>query len=280
MPGRLTLCATPIGNLADASPRLAQALSEADLILAEDTRRSAVLLKSLDVDRPLRSYFAGNEARRAAELERALVGGQNIALITDAGTPSISDPGISAVAAARRAGATVSVIPGPSAITAALAVSGLPTERFVFEGFLPRKGKEREKRLHDISDEQRTSVLFVSPHHLIEDLEDLASLDAGRPLCVARELSKVFEEVQWTTVGEALTEWKTRAPQGEFTLVLGGAPQSNVDLEMAIVDAMSEIEAGGRLSDVVRNVATRAGVSRRLLYEQVLARSRGTSPER
>lgn len=280
MPGRLTLCATPIGNLADASPRLAQALNEADVILAEDTRRSAVLLRSLDVDRPLRSYFAGNEAHRADELERALAGGQNVALITDAGTPSISDPGLSAVAAARRAGATVSVIPGPSAITAALAVSGLPTERFVFEGFLPRKGKEREKRLHEINDEQRTSVLFVSPHHLIEDLEDLARNDPRRPLCVARELTKIFEEVQWTTVGEALTQWGTRTPQGEFTLVLGGASPGDVDFEMAIDNAISEIEAGGRLSDVVRSVATRAGVSRRLLYEQVLARSRGTSPER
>lgn len=280
MPGRLILCATPIGNLGDASPRLASSLKEADLILAEDTRRSAVLLNALGVDRPLRSYFAGNEARRSGELERALASGQTVALITDAGTPAISDPGVSAVAAARRAGSAVSVVPGPSALTAALTVSGLPSERFVFEGFLPRKGRERRTRLEALKAEARTAVLFVSPHHLVEDLEDLAQLGLDRLICVARELTKVFEEVQWTTVGEALTEWKHRAPQGEFTLVLGGAPESNFDLDQAAFIAMQEIEAGGTISNVVRNVADETGVSRRLLYEEVLFRTRGTNSER
>jgi 16S rRNA (cytidine1402-2'-O)-methyltransferase len=280
MPGRLILCATPIGNLGDASSRLANSLKEADLILAEDTRRSAVLLNALGVDRPLRSYFAGNEARRSDELERALASGQTVALITDAGTPAISDPGVSAVAAARRAGSAVSVVPGPSALTAALAVSGLPSERFVFEGFLPRKGRERRARLEALEAEARTAVLFVSPHHLVEDLEDLAQLGLDRPICVARELTKVFEEVQWTTVGEALTEWRSRAPQGEFTLVLAGAPETAFGLDHAAAIAMNDIEAGGKISNVVRNVADETGVSRRLLYEEVLSRTRGTNSAR
>lgn len=280
MPGRLILCATPIGNLGDASPRLASSLKEADLILAEDTRRSAVLMNALGVERPLRSYFAGNEARRSDELERALASGQTVALITDAGTPAISDPGMSAVAAARRVGSAVSVVPGPSALTAAVAVSGLPSERFVFEGFLPRKGRERRTRLEALKTEARTAVLFVSPHHLVEDLEDLAHVGLDRPICVARELTKVFEEIQWTVVGEALTEWRNRAPQGEFTLVLGGAPATVFDLDHAASIVMHEIEAGGTISGVVRKVADETGVSRRMLYDEVLSRTRGTNSER
>lgn len=279
-PGRLILCATPIGNLGDSSQRLAQTLGRADLILAEDTRRSALLLRALDVDRPLRSYFAGNEVQRSKELEQLLAEGRTIALITDAGTPSISDPGLSAVAAARRAGASVSIVPGPSAVTAALSVSGLPSERFAFEGFLPRKGKERRTRLEALSGEVRTTVLFVSPHHLLEDLEDLAEMASDRPLVVTRELTKAFEEIQWTTVSGALAEWRLRTPQGEFTLVLGGAPSIEMDLGKAAAIVQAEVAAGATISNAVRNVAANTGVSRRLLYDEVLARNRGTSPER
>lgn len=277
--GSLILCATPIGNLGDSSQRLAETLGQVDLILAEDTRRSAVLLKALGVDRPLRSYFAGNEDQRSRELEQLLAEGKTVALITDAGTPSISDPGLSAVAAARKAGASVSVVPGPSAVTAALAVSGLPSERFAFEGFLPRKGKERRARLDALGGEVRTTVLFVSPHHLLEDLEDLAEIASDRPLVVTRELTKVFEEIQWTSVGVALDEWRARTPQGEFTLVLGGAPSIDMELGTAAAIVQAEVAAGATISNAVRNVAANTGVSRRLLYDEVLARSRGTSPE-
>jgi 16S rRNA (cytidine1402-2'-O)-methyltransferase len=154
----------------------------------------------------------------------------------------------------------------------------LPSERFVFEGFLPRKGKERGARLDQLSREGRTAVLFVSPHHLIEDLNDLSRMGPDRPLCVARELTKVFEEVQWTTVGAALDEWRTRNAQGEFTLVLGGAVAKDFDLDQALEMALAEMSMGATLSDAVRNVAASTGVQRRMLYDVVLVRSRETKP--
>jgi 16S rRNA (cytidine1402-2'-O)-methyltransferase len=276
--GRLILCATPIGNLGDASPRLARALGDADLILAEDTRRSATLLRSLGVKKPIKSYFAGNEHRRAKELTELLSAGKVVALVTDAGTPAISDPGVSAVAAAREAGAAVTVVPGPSALTAALAVSGLPSERFVFEGFLPRKGRDREERLAALATETRTAILFVSPHHLIEDLSTLASIAPDRPLCIARELTKIFEEIQWTTPALAVDQWAIREIQGEFTLVLAGGAPVEPDFAAHVGAVLSEIAAGTQMSEAVRAVAARSGLSRRTLYEEVLARTRGTSP--
>ena len=278
MAGRLILCATPIGNLSDASPRLAETLGTADLILAEDTRRSSTLLRSLGVNKPLRSYFAGNENRRAVELMDLLKEGKTIALVTDAGTPAISDPGVSAVAAAREAGAVITVVPGPSAVTAALSVSGLPSERFVFEGFLPKKGPQRDQRLASLAIETRTAVLFVAPHHLIDDLIGLASVAPTRPLCIARELTKMFEELQWTTPAAAAEEWAGREILGEFTLVLGGGNPIEPDLEENIVAVMAEIDKGIQMSEAVRTVASRSGLPRRTLYEEVLARTRGTSP--
>jgi 16S rRNA (cytidine1402-2'-O)-methyltransferase len=275
--GRLILCATPIGNLSDASPRLAEALGNADLILAEDTRRSSTLLRSLGVEKPLRSYFAGNENRRAAELVGLLKEGKTIALITDAGTPAISDPGVSAVSAAREAGAAISVVPGPSAVTAALSVSGLPSERFIFEGFLPKKGPERDRRLAALATETRTAVLFVAPHQLIDDLKGIASVAPDRPLCIARELTKMFEEIQWSTPATAAEMWAGREVLGEFTLVLGGGDPVGPDLEVSVLAVLAEIDAGAQMSDAVRTVASRSGVSRRALYEEVLSRTRGTS---
>ena len=278
MAGRLILCATPIGNLSDASPRLAEALGNADLILAEDTRRSSTLLRSLGVEKPLRSYFAGNENRRAAELVGLLKEGKTIALITDAGTPAISDPGVSAVSAAREARAAITVVPGPSAVTAALSVSGLPSERFIFEGFLPKKGPERDRRLAALATETRTAVLFVAPHQLIDDLKGLASVAPDRPLCIARELTKMFEEIQWSTPATAAEVWAGREILGEFTLVLGGGDPVGPDLEVSVAAVLAEIDTGAQMSDAVRTVASRSGVSRRALYEEVLSRTRGTSP--
>jgi 16S rRNA (cytidine1402-2'-O)-methyltransferase len=276
--GRLILCATPIGNLGDASPRLAEALDSADLILAEDTRRSAVLLRSLGIKKPLRSYFAGNESKRATALVDLLEQGKIVALVTDAGTPGISDPGVSAVQAARDARALVSAIPGPSAVTVALSVSGFPSERFVFEGFLPKKGTERDARLTALASETRTTVLFVAPHHLIDDLTALASIAPDRPLCIARELTKVFEEIQWSTPGLAVQEWSEREIQGEFTLVLAGGDPAEPDLEENVGAVLAEIDRGIQMSEAVRTVASRSGVPRRRLYQEVLARTRRTSP--
>lgn len=278
MPGRLILCATPIGNLGDASARLAEAIASADLVYVEDTRRSRVLLNALSITKPLRSYFAGNEADRADELIEAFTTGKTIALLSDAGTPTIADPGLSAVRAARSADAQVSVIPGPSALTAALAVSGLPSERFVFEGFLPRKGKERKDRLAAIDAERRTTVIFVGSAHLLADLTDLATIGPDRDLCLARELTKAFEEIQWFTCREAVKAWRDRNPKGEFTLVLAGAKPSPVDLAAGVTAVERRIAEGEAMTSAVKTVAAEHRLPRRQLYEAVLAKTRDTKP--
>lgn len=278
MPGRLILCATPIGNLGDVSIRLAEAIASADLVYVEDTRRSRVLLDALGITKPMRSYFAGNEADRSDELSEAFTAGRTIALLSDAGTPTIADPGLSAVRAARSAGAQVSVIPGPSALTAALAVSGLPSERFVFEGFLPRKGKERKDRLAAVEAERRTTVIFVGSAHVIADLTDLATIGPDRELCLARELTKAFEEIQWFTCAEAVEAWRDRSAKGEFTLVLAGAKPSPVDLATGVTAVERRIAESEAMASAVRAIAADHGLPRRQLYEAVLAKTRDTKP--
>ena len=269
--GKLILCATPIGNLGDASARLQAALTDADIIYAEDTRRAATLLQSLDVHTKVRSYFVGNEERRAAELEDRLAAGETIALISDAGMPAIADPGVSAVQAALRAGAEVTVVPGPSAVTAALAVSGLPAERFVFEGFLPRKGKDRSRRLAAIASEERTTVVFSGKSRVVRDLEDLAAaVGSDRSVVVTRELTKAFEEVWRGTVGVASQHWAQQNLKGEFTIVIAGASRVPVDLDTAVAAVHDAIESGETMADAVRRIAASAEMSRRQLYEAVL----------
>lgn len=271
MTGRLLLCATPIGNLSDASDRLRSVLASADLIYAEDTRRAAKLLSALDVHTPVRSYFVGNEQRRAGELRERLEAGETIALISDAGMPSIADPGLSAVQVAEEAAAQVSVIPGPSAVTTALAISGLPSERFVFEGFLPRKGGERRQRIASLADEERTAVVFSGKSRVVVDLTDLAAALGGeRLVVVTRELTKVFEEVWKGTLEQAVGHWSSQAPRGEFTLVIAGAGPGRVDLARIVVLVEDAIETGESMADAVRRIASESGVSRRQLYQAVL----------
>lgn len=271
MAGTLILCAGPIGNLGDAPPRLAEALSAADVVYAEDTRRARILLEHLGVEADCRSYFAGNEERRTAEIAVRLEAGATVAVLTDAGTPGISDPGLSAVRAAVGAGATVTGVPGASAVTLALAVSGLPADRFVFEGFLPRSGRDRALRLEALSGEPRTAVLFCSPRRLARDLADLAaSGGADRPCVVCRELTKVHEEVWRGTLAEAARHWAESEARGEVTVVVGGAPAAPPDLDAAVAEARLRIEQGDRPSAAVRAVATDRGVSRRDLYQRVI----------
>lgn len=270
MPGRLLLCSTPIGNLDDISPRLRSALAGADIVYAEDTRRTAVLLTRLGVGTRARSFFVGNEAERAAELGGRLAAGETVALVTDAGTPGVADPGLSAVRAAREVGAEVSVIPGPSAVTAAVAVSGMPADRFVFEGFLPRKPSSRREVLASLAGERRTAVLFSSPHRVLADLADLAeALGEDRELCVCRELTKRHEEVWWGTLGEACVEWSAREPRGEFTLVLAGAPVPVADVDAAVEVAREALAAGASRSEAARRAAEETGASRREVYERL-----------
>jgi 16S rRNA (cytidine1402-2'-O)-methyltransferase len=272
-PGTLWVCAGPIGNLGDAPPRLAEALASADVVYAEDTRRTRVLLDRLGVDRPLRSYFAGNEARRAVELGERLAAGETVALITDAGTPAISDPGMSAVRAAAAVGARVTGVPGPSAVTFALALSGVPTDRFVFEGFLPRRGAARRERVAAIGAESRTVVVFCAPTRLADDLVDIASAcPPERDCVVARELTKVHEEVWRGKIGEAAAHWGEAVVRGEVTVVLGPRADPVPSLEEAREAVEDLIGEGMAMSEAVRRVAAESGVARRALYESVVDR--------
>jgi 16S rRNA (cytidine1402-2'-O)-methyltransferase len=272
MPGRLYVCATPIGNLGDRSERLREVLGSVDVIYAEDTRRTSTLTRALGVETPLRSYFTGNEAGRARELRARLEEGAQVALVSDAGMPGIADPGHSAVAAAIDAGAEITVVPGPSAVTAALAVSGLPTERFVFEGFLPRRGTERERRLADVAAETRTVVLFSATARVGRDLADLSEhVGASRQVVVGREMTKLHEEVWRGTLGEAVQHWVDTEPRGEFTIVVAPAHPHAPDMGDAIDAVAERVAAGESMADAVRNEAGARGIRRRRLYESVLA---------
>ena len=271
MTGRLVLCATPIGHLGDASPRLAEALGSADVILAEDTRRARVLLDHLGVAARPESYHAGNEASRSDRLATLLGQGASVALISDAGTPAVADPGLSAVRIAHEVGARVSIVPGPSAVVAALAVSGLPSERFVFEGFLPRKGTERAARLAALVAEPRTMVLFSATARVVKDLSALAeALGRGRRVTISRELTKAYEEVWSGALSEAVEEWSRRRPRGEFTLVVEGSARPVTPIEGAVREVVARIDQGEPMSEAVRRVADGLGLSRRTLYEAVL----------
>ncbi|NNC40901.1 MAG: 16S rRNA (cytidine(1402)-2'-O)-methyltransferase [Acidimicrobiia bacterium] len=268
--GVLILCATPIGNLADMSQRLMETLRTADVVFAEDTRRSRVLMDAAGASAPMRSYFAGNEQARGQELADRLRAGETVALVTDAGMPAISDPGLSAVRVAIEVGAQVTAVPGPSAATMAVALSGLPSDRFVFEGFLPRKGADRKRRLAGLAGEERTAVLFVAPSRLEADLAALAGvLGPDRPLAVTRELTKLHEEVWRGTLGEAVDEWSEREARGEFTVVIGGAVPVPPTLEEAVVMARRFVADGLSRASAARRAAEEAGVAKRLIYEEL-----------
>lgn len=271
MAGRLFLCATPIGNLGDASPRLAETLDAVDVVYAEDTRRSSKLLAALGVSADLRSYFVGNERARTAELADDLASDRDVAVITDAGAPAVSDPGASAVAAARRVGAEIVVIPGPSAVTAAVSGSGMVEGSFVFEGFLGRRGRDRTRQLEAVASDTRPTVLFLSPHRAMADLMDLAaSCGREREVCVGRELTKLHEELWWGTLGDAVERWSTVAPRGEFTVVIAGAELPVPDAEEAVEMARRLVDEGMPRSQAARKAAASTGVSRRAIYDELL----------
>lgn len=272
MPGTLILCGTPIGNLGDLSERAADALSTADVIFAEDTRRTGKLLNHIGASVPMKSFFAHNEQSRLVELVTHLESGETVVLVTDAGMPLVSDPGSSAVDAAVAAGGAVTVIPGPSAVVAALAVSGFDGDRFVFEGFLPRKGRARVAAMEAIGSEQRTVVLFASPARVGKDLGQLAaSMVAGRRVVLARELTKLHEEIWRGTIAQAVEHWTSvEKTRGEFTIVIEGAQPIAGDIDTATDAAKRLIHQGSTTSDAVRQIAKSAGVSRRELYDRVL----------
>jgi 16S rRNA (cytidine1402-2'-O)-methyltransferase len=273
-PGTLVLAGTPIGRVEDASPRLARELGEADVVAAEDTRRLKRLTSELGVriEGRVVSYFEGNEAQRTPALLEELEAGRRVLLVTDAGMPSVSDPGYRLVAAAVAAGVPVTTVPGPSAVLAALAVSGLPVDRFCFEGFLPRKSGERSRRLDGLATEERTLVFFEAPHRTAAALSAMAQAWGGeRPAAVCRELTKTHEEVRRGRLAE-LIEWAATGVRGEVTIVVGGAePVAEVLADDAsLLAAVADREAGGLTrKEAIGEVARAAGVPRRVVYNLV-----------
>ena len=273
--GRLVLLGAPLGNPGDGSQRLRTALGAADVVAAEDTRRLSRLAKDLEVTVTGRviSYFEGNEARRTDDLVAAVRDGQTVAVITDGGMPSVSDPGFRLVRAVLDAGLPVSVVPGPSAVTTALALSGLPCDRFCFEGFLPRKPAERRARLRALAAEPRTLVLFEAPHRLASSLTDLvATFGPDRPAAVCRELTKTYEEVRRGPLAE-LAQWAAGSVKGEITLVVGGAPVAEgIADDETLLAAVAQREAAGlSRRDAVAEVAEAFGVPKRTVYALALA---------
>ena len=273
--GVLVLAATPIGRVSDAPPRLAEELAAADVVAAEDTRRLKRLTAELGVSVSGRvvSYFEGNEAARTGGLVEALEAGERVLLVTDAGMPSVSDPGYRLVAAAVERDITVTAVPGPSAVLTALAVSGLPVDRFCFEGFLPRKAGERSRRLASVAAEPRTMVFFEAPHRTEAALTAMAqALGADRRAAVCRELTKTHEEVRRGTLAE-LVAWAAEGVRGEVTVVVEGATAST-DLptdpaSLAAAVAQAQDEGGLTRKDAILDVARRTGLPKREVYDAV-----------
>ncbi|WP_016908985.1 16S rRNA (cytidine(1402)-2'-O)-methyltransferase [Streptomyces xiaopingdaonensis] len=276
MTGTLVLAGAPIGDPADASPRLADELAAADVVAAEDTRRLRRLAQALDVQPGGRlvSYFEGNEAARTPELADELEGGARVLVVTDAGMPSVSDPGYRLVAAAVERGVRVTAVPGPSAVLTALAVSGLPVDRFCFEGFLPRKRGERLGRLREAAEERRTLVYFEAPHRLDTALDAMVEVFGGeRRAAVCRELTKTYEEVRRGPLRE-LAAWAAEGVRGEITVVVeGAAPPDPGELDAAeLVRRVATREAAGeRRKEAIGAVAKAAGVPKREVFDAVVA---------
>jgi 16S rRNA (cytidine1402-2'-O)-methyltransferase len=279
--GALVLVGTPIGNLGDLSPRAAEALTAADAVCCEDTRRTGKLLSLAGIER--RPFVVVNEHTEAREVPRVLARlerGERVALVSDAGMPGISDPGERLVAAVIGAGHAVEVVPGPSASLAALVVSGLPAGRFVFEGFLPRKGSGRSERLTAVAAEPRTTVLYEAPHRLARTLADLAGVCGGeRRVAVAREITKLHEQVWRGTLDDAVDWVAEREPPGEIVVVLEGAPAAPPADDDAILAAVrTELAAGATARDAARSVAAQLAVPRRRAYDIATAAAAAGRP--
>lgn len=268
----LVLVATPIGNFDDMAPRAIDELRRARSVACEDTRRTGLLFKHFGIAHdPFIVCNDHNEAAAAAEVVARIGVGQRVALVSDAGMPAISDPGHTVVKAVVDAGFTVSAVPGPSAVLGALAISGLPTDRFCFEGFLPRKGSERRERIEDLASERRTAVLFESPRRVVATLDDLARVIGGaRPVAIVRELTKTFEEVWRGSLAEAAKHYSSIEPLGEFVIVIGGA-DAEVLTDASICAALeSERQSGASRRQAVDSVVAGMGAKKRQVYDLAL----------
>jgi 16S rRNA (cytidine1402-2'-O)-methyltransferase len=271
--GTLWVVGTPIGNLDDLAPRARERLAAVDVIACEDTRRTGRLLKGLGLRKTLMSFFEGNERERTGELLERLRAGSSVALVTDGGMPSVSDPGYRLVAACAEAGVTVRVVPGPSAALAALVVSGLPTDRFAFEGFLPRKSGERMRRLEGLRHDPRTLVVFESPRRLEALLRDVLVALGDRRIAVARELTKLYEDVLRGRVSDVLSRIDGEELKGEVVVVLEGERSPEVPpLEACALEARDLVRGGMKKRDAARAVAEHRGVSANQVYRTLLAK--------
>ncbi len=273
MAGTLVLVPTPIGNLGDISPRAAEALGAADFIAAEDTRVSIKLLNHLEIKKPLVSYHEHNKVESGQKILERLLNGEVCALVTDAGTPAISDPGEDLVRLCAGAGVTITAIPGPCAAITGLAVSGLPTGRFTFEGFLPVNKKSRKEQLDALNQEQRTMVFYEAPHKLRGTLEDLLeAFGPERRISLCRELTKLHEEVLRMNLGEAVAYYKETDPRGEYVLILEGTAQVRQapTLEEGLARVAALRAEGHSLKDAARLASRETGLARNVLYDAAL----------
>ena len=280
MAGTLYLVPTPIGNLGDLSPRAAETLAEVDFIAAEDTRVTVKLLNHLELRKPMVSYYRHNKEASGARIVERLQAGESCALVTDAGTPAISDPGEALVKLCADTGIAVVSLPGPCALVTALAASGLPTGRFAFEGFLPMNKKNRRARLQALAEEERTLIFYEAPHKLNVTLSDLrATFGEARPIALCRELTKLHEEVRRTTLAEAEAYYQSNPPRGEFVLVVAGAePQEpeSVSLEEGAARVVQLRRAEGvSLKEAAKRVATETGLPKNELYQYVVRQQSG-----
>ena len=277
--GTLFLCATPIGNLEDITYRVLRTLKEVDLIAAEDTRNSMKLLNHFDIHTPMTSYHEYNKIEKAYQLVDQLRQGKNIALITDAGTPGISDPGEDLVRIALEEGLHVTSLPGAAACITALTMSGQPTRRFAFEAFLPREKKERAKILEELKTETRTIILYEAPHHLIATLQELREAIGNRSISLCRELTKKYEDVEKTTLDDVLSYYKDHEPRGEYVLVISGKDRK--ELEEQAQKAWEELTFSEHMAiyeaqeiprkDAMKLVAKDRGISKRDVYQALLS---------
>ena len=271
--GRLTLVGTPIGNLSDFSPRAVAALQECDFIAAEDTRVTLTLLNHFGIKKPLVSYYEHNKRERGEQICARLEAGENAVLVSDAGMPAISDPGEDLVALCHERGIPVGIVPGPSAVVTALALSGLPTGRFTFEGFLSMNKRGRREHLTELQTERRTMVFYEAPHKLSSTLDDMLAAWGDRRIAIIRELTKIHEEVIRTTLAEAAARYQQEAPRGEIVLIIEGAPVQDTPEqtpEQASERARRYMQEGLSASDAARRAAAETGVKKGDIYRLLM----------
>ena len=273
MAGKLYIVGTPLGNLGDMSPRAVETLTQVDFIAAEDTRVSLKLLSHFGIKKPMVSYYEHNMRQRGQEILARIAAGENAAIITDAGMPCISDPGEDLVRLCEEFGIETVVVPGPSALIAALAASGLATGRFAFEGFLSVKKGSRFSHLEEVKADTRTLIFYEAPHKLLRTLQDMLAIWGDRPVTLARELTKIHEEIVRTTLAEAVALYTEKAPRGEFVLVIAGAQPGEpeeISLEAAVQMVLERAREGVSLSVAAKETARETGLKKGDLYQAAL----------